>query len=1236
MSTLEKYFQDSYYLEEDTPLTTSILEVVNLDEITFHALRNLYEIRLYFETMPSLNELQRIKEQFLEEIGEGYEVVIIPIGTEKLDEDSLSYFLQCYQKMSPATDIWLNKCLLKSVMHNQIIFEIDSMFILERLKKKNSLVTFRQFLEKMGFQDYEIILQYNEHKPPDAMDIDKTLRKYMYEESASNVSPSFQKAQKATIECGDTPLPKIKNSVIYGKRILGTTRQICEVTEEEKDVIMRGTIFDLDVIALKQEKDIIQFHLTDLTDSITCKIFCKKEETPTIISGLKENNLFLLRGSVKYDANFSGEHCYWPNAINIMENECRVDLEEKKRVELHLHTQMSDMDGVSSLKELVSLASQMGHSAIAITDHGVVQAFPEAYGLGKKYGIKIIYGMEAYIFDDSIPANQKPRYYHCILLAKNKVGLENIYKMVTESHLRYYKRRPRIPKRLVNYAREGVIVGSACEAGELFQYLIHSPEDSEGLKALAEFYDYIEIQPLDNNYFMIEKDLAKSKEDLINYNKRLYQLGQELGKMVVATCDVHFAKREEFIFRSIIMSNKGFKTSEQPSPLYYRTTREMLEEFSYLGEAAAYEVVVENTNKVAEQIESLQPVPDDLSQPYITGAEEEIERLTMTKAHELYGKKLPKLIEERVAKELNAIIGNGFAVLYLIAHKLVKKSNEDGYVVGSRGSVGSSIVAYFTGITDVNALPPHYRCARCQYVEIVDDGSYDTGVDMPDKICPHCGHQLEKDGYNIPFEIFMGFKGDKVPDIDLNFSGDYQPEAHHYTEELFGVDNVFRAGTITTIAEKTAIGYIKKYAEIKGENYKRAEISRLKNGCVGVKRSTGQHPGGQMVLPKDRDIHQFTPLQYPANDTQSETVTTHFDYHSISERLVKLDILGHDNPTIVRILTDLTGVNVRQIPLDDKATLSLFSSVEALGITEEVLNTKVGTYGIPEFNTKFTREMLLDVKPKSFGDLLRISGFSHGTDVWLNNAKDLINLGIANVEETISTRDDIMTYLIHKGMDFSLAFKIMEKVRKGRGVSEEDIVAMREVKVPEWFVESCQKIKYLFPKAHAVAYVFMAFHFAWFKLNHPLAFYASFFTVRGTEDFDYEVISQGYDEIFKRIKGLYLKGTDISTKEVKELSVLEVALECTARGYEFLPISIFKSDAIKFMIEDDRLRPPLLCIPNLGKNMAEAIAKAREELRFDSIEDLSKRARVGSTLIDKMRELNVLEDLPEENQLALF
>lgn len=1236
MSTLEKYFQDSDYFEEDKPLTTSILEVVNLiDEITFHTLRNLYEIRLYFDKMPALSELQRIKEQFLEEIGQGYEVVLIPLGLEKLDQDTLSYFLDCYQKMSPTTDVWLSKCLLKDVEDNRLTLEVDSMFILERLKKKNSLVNFRRFLEDVGFHDCEIILQYNEEASLDALHIDKTLKKYMCAEAESTAELA-QRVQKATIECGETPIPKMKSTVIYGKRILGTARQICEVTEEEKDVIMRGSIFDLDVIALKQEKDIIQFHLTDLTDSITCKIFCKKEETPAIVSGLKDNNLFLLRGSVKYDANFSGEHCYWPNAINIMENECRVDLEDKKRVELHLHTQMSDMDGVSSLKELVSLASQMGHSAIAITDHGVVQAFPEAYGLGKKYGIKIIYGMEAYIFDDSIPANQKPRYYHCILLAKNKVGLENIYKMVTESHLRYYKRRPRIPKRLVNYAREGVIVGSACEAGELFQHLIHSPEDSEGLKTLAEFYDYIEIQPLDNNYFMIEKGLAKSKEDLINYNKRLYQLGQELGKMVVATCDVHFAKREEFIFRSIIMSNKGFKTSEQPSPLYYRTTREMLEEFSYLGEAAAYEVVVENTNKVAEQIESLQPVPDDLSQPYITGAEEEIERLTMTKAHELYGDKLPKLIEERVAKELNAIIGNGFAVLYLIAHKLVKKSNEDGYVVGSRGSVGSSIVAYFTGITDVNALPPHYRCAKCQYVEIVDDGSYDTGVDMPDKVCPDCGHQLEKDGYNIPFEIFMGFKGDKVPDIDLNFSGDYQPEAHRYTEELFGVDNVFRAGTITTIAEKTAIGYIKKYAEIKGENYKRAEISRLKNGCVGVKRSTGQHPGGQMVLPKDRDIHQFTPLQYPANDTQSETVTTHFDYHSISERLVKLDILGHDNPTIVRILTDLTGVDVRQIPLDDKATLSLFSSVEALGIGEEVLNTKVGTYGIPEFNTKFTREMLLDVKPKSFGDLLRISGFSHGTDVWLNNAKDLISLGIANVEETISTRDDIMTYLIHKGMDFSLAFKIMEKVRKGRGVSEEDIVAMREVKVPEWFVESCQKIKYLFPKAHAVAYVFMAFQFAWFKLNHPLAFYVSFFTVRGTEDFDYEVIIQGYDAIFKRIKALYLKGTDISTKEVKELPVLEVALECLARGFEFLPISIFKSDATKFVIENNRLRPPLVCVPNLGKNMAETIAKAREDFVFDTIEDLSQRARVGSALIDKMRELNVLENLPEKNQLALF
>lgn len=1023
--------------------------------------------------------------------------------------------------------------------------------------------------------------------------------------------------------------------IVIGKNISSVVRSISEIVEEENKVCCEGTLFDLSVKELKTGRVVMAFSLTDLTDSIECKLFCEKDEADDVADKLKKASALKVYGNVQVD-RYTQELTMMAQSINITTLSCRLDHAETKRVELHLHTQMSNMDGVSSMEELIKLASSLGHTHIAITDHGVVQAFPDAYQLGKKYGIHIIYGMEAYIFDDSIPDNQKPRTYHCILLAKNMTGLMNLYRLTTESHLRYFKRRPRIPKRLIDYAREGLIVGSACEAGELTQHLLHHPDDNEGLKEIASFYDYIEIQPIDNNAFMIRKGIVKDREDLVALNKRLWQLGQDIGKPVIATCDVHFAHAEDAIFRSILMASKGFSDAEEQAPLYYRTTDEMLEEFSYLGAEEAYNVVVENPNAVATEIEVLQPVPDKLFAPEIEGAEEEIERLTYEKAKALYGEDLPSLVQARIEKELKAIIGNGFAVLYLIAHELVRKSNLDGYIVGSRGSVGSSVVAYFTNITEVNALPPHYRCPNCCFTRFDESGTYGTGVDMPDDTCPRCGTALIKDGFNIPFEIFLGFKGDKVPDIDLNFSGEYQPRAHAFTETLFGKDNVFRAGTIATVADKTAFGYVRKYFDERGEFHRNAEINRLRNGCTGVKRTTGQHPGGLMVIPKGIDVHDFTPLQRPADDVKTETVTTHFDYHSINERLVKLDILGHDDPTVIKMLEDITGVDVRKIPLDDPETMSLFSSTEALDISAERLCSTVATYGIPEFNTKFTRQMLEDTKPDTFAALLRISGFSHGTDVWLNNAQDLIRSGTATVTETISTRDDIMIFLIQHGVDFSDAFSIMEKVRKGRGISEEHEAIMRDKNVPDWFIASCKKIKYLFPKAHAVAYVMMAYRIAWFKINHPLAFYASYFSVRGVDEFDLETVLGGETAVTKAIANIYAQGVRITAKDKAKVSVLEVALELLARGFRILPVNLDYSDATRFLIKDDALLPPLVSICGLGQTIATIIADARKEKPFISVEDLKNRGKVSDVMITEMRKLNIIDDLPDSNQIGLF
>ncbi|MGI6226685.1 MAG: PolC-type DNA polymerase III, partial [Peptococcales bacterium] len=755
------------------------------------------------------------------------------------------------------------------------------------------------------------------------------------------------------------------------------------------------------------------------------------------------------------------------------------------------------------------------------------------------------------------------------------------------------------------------------------------------LKQIAEFYDFLEIQPTGNNEFLIRNGTFNSREDLILLNKYIYNLGRELDKPVIATGDVHFALPEDEVFRKILMAGKGFTDADQQGPLYLKTTEEMLEEFSYLGEKEAYKVVIENPKYLVSQIEDLNPIPDEFYPPEIPGAEEEIIDLTYSTAHQLYGPELPELVEARIKKELDSIINNGFAVLYLIAHKLVKKSNDDGYLVGSRGSVGSSFVATMTGITEVNPLVPHYRCSNCFYTKFITDGSYGSGADLPDQLCPQCGEHLIKDGHDIPFEVFLGFKGDKVPDIDLNFSGEYQPKAHKYTEEIFGKDNVFRAGTISTIASRTAYGFVKNYLAERQQVKRTAEVNRLVAGCSGVKKTTGQHPGGLMVIPKGVDVHDFTPLQRPADDQNTDTITTHFDYHSISSRLVKLDILGHDDPTVIKMLEDLTGVDARKISLDDPVTMTLFSSTKALKVKPEELGSTVGTYGIPEFGTKFVRQMLEDTNPKTFSELVRISGFSHGTDVWLNNAQDLIKNGTAKLSEAISTRDDIMTFLIQKGLEPSIAFKIMESVRKGKGVSLEHEEVMLAHNVPRWYIESCKKIKYMFPKAHAVAYVMMAFRIAYFKVNYPLAFYATFFSVRADE-FDAQVISKGINEVKKLILEIQEKGNLISAKETRLLTILELALEMYLRGFSFSKVDLEKSAAHKFIISGNSLIPPFVGLQGVGVTAAENIVKAREEYFFTSIEDLRIRAKLSKTVIETLENHGCLTGLPETDQLALF
>ncbi|HBT47792.1 MAG TPA: PolC-type DNA polymerase III [Peptococcaceae bacterium] len=1017
--------------------------------------------------------------------------------------------------------------------------------------------------------------------------------------------------------------------VLLGHRIRGPERALVDIQDEERQVVVRGEVLNFSSRQLKSGRLLVTLDITDRTDSITVKAFVT--EGPLREKFLQPGQWVRVRGDVQYDL-YSQELVLLARDMETAEPLCRQDLEPVKRVELHLHTKMSAMDGVAEVEEVVRCAARWQHGAVAITDHGVLQAFPVAAEAGRRYGVKIIYGLEGYLFDDDgSPDQQKP--YHIVILVKDREGLLNLYRLVSASHLQFFYRKPRIPRRLLQQHRQGLLLGTACEAGELIRSYL-SGADEERLAEIAAFYDYLEIQPLANNEFLIREGKVPDRRALEEMNRRIVALGKKLGKPVVATGDVHFVEPEDAIFRQILLHGQGYEDEIQ-APLYYRTTEEMLGEFAYLGEETAREVVIENPRLLASQVEDLKPIPDEFYPPEIPGAEEQLTEIVLRRAREWYGDPLPPEVEARLDKELKAIIRHGFAVLYLIAHKLVKKSNEDGYLVGSRGSVGSSLVATMAGITEVNPLPPHYRCPSCRYTEFVRDGTAYCGADLPDKGCPRCGEKLVKDGHDIPFEVFLGFKGDKVPDIDLNFSGEYQAQAHRYAEEMFGRDHVFRAGTIATIAERTAYGFVQKYLEEHNLKLRQAEVNRLVRGCTGVKRTTGQHPGGLMVVPRGTDIHLFTPLQHPADDQSSTVITTHFDYEALSERLVKLDLLGHDDPTVIKVLEDLTGVPAREIPLDEMKTMSLFSSVEALGVRPEDIGTQVGTLGIPEFGTRFVRQMLEETRPRTFAELVRISGFSHGTDVWLNNARDLIRSGTARLSEAISTRDDIMNYLLQRKVPPDVAFRVMEDVRKGKGVKKEYEDILLSAGVPEWFIQSCKKITYLFPKAHAVAYVMMAFRIAYYKVYHPEAFYAAFFSVRA-EEFDADIICQGLERVQEEIKALERKGNEASARDKNFLAILEVAREMFCRGITLKRVDLARSHAVRFLTAPGQLLPPLASLAGVGRSAAEAIDRARREKPFTSVEDLQRRSRINRSVLEVLERHGCLAGLPATDQLALF
>ena len=1078
---------------------------------------------------------------------------------------------------------------------------------------------------------------------------------------AASKVPAQKKPKEKTYD--DLPISITNAKPLFGTLVKGKPKPIKECLPEDGEVVVWGDVFSLETRESKDGRySIINFNITDYTSSYPVKVFGEKKKCEDLVENLKDGKTVLVRGAISMDT-YMHTYLITARAVTEIEKIEKQDNAPEKRVELHLHTNMSAMDGMTSAKELVSRAIAWGHKAIAITDHGVVQAFPEACNTAAKAGIKIIYGMEGYLVDDDafyddygfgvddeIPAEyiekvRAEKTYHIIIIAKNTQGLKNLYKLITDSNLKFFKRRPRIPRHRLMQFREGLIIGSACEAGELYRALVDQKSDEDILR-IASFYDYLEIQPNGNNAFMLRSqderyERFKTVEDLENVDRQIIHIADKLGKMVVATCDVHFIDPGNAVFREILMTSMGFSDASQQAPLYFRTTEEMLAEFAYLGEETAKEVVITNPNKIADLCESgMTPFPRGTFPPSLEGADEDLTRICWERTKKDYGDPVPENVAKRLEKELKSIISNGFGVLYMIAQKLVQNSEEHGYYVGSRGSVGSSFVAHAAGISEVNPLPPHYICKKCKHSEFFMDGSVGSGYDLPPKDCPNCGIPMHRDGHDIPFETFLGFKGDKQPDIDLNFSGEYQFYAHRYTEELFGIDHTFKAGTIGTIADKTAYGFVKKWLEVKGITVNRAEEDRLTKGCTGVKRTTGQHPGGMVVVPASNDAEDFTPIQHPADDVSGGLRTTHFDFHSLHDTILKLDNLGHDVPTLYRHLEDSTGINVFDVDICDPKLYELLTSPEPLGVTAEEIGCETGTLSLPELGTPFVRGMLMEAKPKNFSDMLQISGLSHGTDVWLGNAQELIKNGTCTISEVIGTRDNIMVYLMHKGLEPDMAFKIMEIVRKGNAtklLTEAHIKAMKEHNVPDWYIDSCMKIKYMFPKAHAAAYVSAAMRLAWYKVYKPTEYYATYMTVRG-EDLDTVAIMEGRGAVKQLMNSILNKGHEATAKEENMYVAMQVVNEMMARGVEFLPIDLYKSHATVYKLEDGKIRLPFMSMAGTGESAAVALMKARDdgEGEYMSRDDLQQRAGISKSVMETLDACGALEGLPQSTQMSFF
>ena len=1379
-----------------------------------------------------------VKQNFISELKKIFELNSVvfeySFPPESLSSSSLALIVPELSKIIPSVNGFLNDAEY-SVNDNEITislvhggkeildkYEADKKLVL-LLKKRFSVETTVKFAEssKVDINNKQYI------------DIQESVK----ELQIAAPEPEPIAPEKEFFETSDLPISYEDAKPIYGNSLIKSKPQtIKSISPLSDTVVVWGDVFGLEVKETKKgEHFIFSFNITDYTSSYTVKVFERKENCDDLLSNLKNGKTILLRGLVR-DDEFMHTSLINAKAITLVKKVKKTDNAPKKRVELHLHTNMSAMDGMTSAKDLVSRAAEWGHKAIAITDHGCVQAFPEAASSAK--GIKVIYGMEGYLVDDMVPVvhgnsdltfdktfivfdvettglskskdrlteigavkvvngivteqfntfvnplipipekiskltgitddmvkdapvedeairsffsfcgnsplvahnapfdtgfltetckrcdikydytsidtvplcrslwkglkNYKldtvaeflklPKFnhhracddarvladifiniiktledkeiknvsqindglvngdvkslpsYHVILLAKNITGLKNLYQLITMSNLEYFKRNPRIPKSKLIEHREGLIIGSACEAGELYRAILDGKSRAE-LLDIARFYDYLEIQPSGNNRFMIESDSPahaniNSYEDIENINRMIIGLGDEVGKMTVATGDVHFMNKEDDIFRAIIMASQGFSDADNQAPLYFRTTEEMLAEFSYLGEETAYQVVVENTNIIADLIETFSPFPKGSFPPHIDGSEESLTKLCWDKVHRIFGEDAPKYVCDRLEKELKSIIKNGFAVLYMIAQKLVKNSEDHGYYVGSRGSVGSSFVAFAAGISEVNPLHPHYVCPNCKHSEFFLKGEYESGFDMPPKDCPECSTPMTRDGHNIPFETFLGFDGDKSPDIDLNFSGEYQASAHKYTEELFGITHVFKAGTIGTVAEKTAYAYVKKYLEERNIALPRAEEERLKFGCMGVKRSTGQHPGGMVVIPSDLVAEDFTPIQHPADDAGKGTRTTHFDFHSLHDTILKLDNLGHDVPTIYKYLEDSTGISVMDVDVCDEKLYKLFASPEPLGVTAEDIECETGTLSLPEMGTPFVRQIFMDAKPTKFSDLLQISGLSHGTDVWLGNAQDLIKEGVCTISEVIGTRDSIMTYLIQKGVPDLTAFTIMEIVRKGKAkekLTEKHIQAMKDAGVEDWYIDSCMKIKYMFPKAHAAAYIIAAMRLAWYKVYRPLEYYASYMTVR-SEDLETKAILSGRAAVKQRMKEIINKGKEATAKEEGTYTSLQVVNEMMARGIQFLPVDIYKSHASTYLIEDGKIRLPFSALAGAGGVAAQSLAAARDDGQgeFLSIEDFQERAGVSKSVIAALEDVGAFNSLPKTTQMSLF